>query len=421
MHALSSRCFNRLIFSFCLLAAAPSGVAAFERCDNANDLSATNHTFLQTETDDSDTLTTAKAIPNDSLPTDKGERKRLKAKIKKTGSWIKRFVRGFDDYDTEYIAPNYYNYTAMLQNTNFYQFYRFKGTDADGNSQSLQAAPQPGFKVGPYFGWRWIFLGYTFDIGHPQSATKSTEFNLSLYSSMLGCDLVYIRNTGDFTLQKTSGFSDEIAHSVRRKKFSGLDTYTFSLGAYYVFNHRHFSYPAAFSQSTVQRKSCGSWLLGFNYSHQSVDFDHTRLPAPLVTPDEETGKVPLIDELKIAKTDYRNCSINGGYAYNWVFAKNWLFAVSLTPSLGLKWSKGERVRSEDIWENNIKNFKLDFISRVGLVWNNSHYFAGASVITHAYDYTKNKYSLSNYIHYVNIYAGFMFNKKRHYRNQPSRK
>ena len=193
MHALSSRCFNRLIFSFCLLAAAPSGVAAFERCDNANDLSATNHTFLQTETDDSDTLTTAKTIPNDSLPTDKGERKRLKTKIKKTGSWIKRFVRGFDDYDTEYIAPNYYNYTAMLQNTNFYQFYRFKGTDADGNSQSLQAAPQPGFKVGPYFGWRWIFLGYTFDIGHPQSATKSTEFNLSLYSSMLGClSLIHI-------------------------------------------------------------------------------------------------------------------------------------------------------------------------------------------------------------------------------------
>ena len=111
MHALSSRCFNRLIFSFCLLAAAPSGVAAFERCDNANDLSATNHTFLQTKADDSDTLTTAKTIPNDSLPTDKKEGKHLKAKIKKTGSWIKRFVRGFDDYDTEYIAPNYYNYT----------------------------------------------------------------------------------------------------------------------------------------------------------------------------------------------------------------------------------------------------------------------------------------------------------------------
>ena len=419
MHALSFHRFNRLLLTCSLLAVAPTDAAAFGRCDDTDGLNAASDTAFSVCAGDADAHT-AKATHNDSLSAEKDEGKRLKAKIRKTGSWLKRFIRGFDDYDTEYIAPNYYNYTAMLQNTNFYQFYRFKGTDAEGNSQSLQAAPQPGFKVGPYFGWRWIFLGYTFDLGHPQSATKSTEFNLSLYSSMLGCDLMYIRSTGDFTLQKTSGFSDEIAHSVRRKKFSGLDTYTFSLGAYYVFNHRHFSYPAAFSQSTVQRKSCGSWLLGFNYAHQSVDFDHTRLPAPLVTPDAQTGKIPLIDELKIAKTDYRNCSINGGYAYNWVFAKNWLFAVSLTPSVGFKWSKGERVRSEDIWENNIKNFKLDFISRVGLVWNNSHYFAGTSLITHAYDYTKNKYSLSNYINYVNIYVGFMFNKKRHYRNQPSR-
>ena len=420
MNLLQARHLALTSFIYCTTAATCSYATAFERnglqgmtevgC-SAQPAGTSFNTKTTTDSAKQDSIDTFSA---DSQYKDDRGKATFRTKIKKTGSWIKRFFKGFDDYDTHYITPNYYNYTAMLQNTNFYQFYRFKGSDENANSQVLQAAPEPGFKIGPYFGWRWIFLGYTFDIGHPQSATQSTEFNLSLYSSMLGCDLVYIRNTGDFTLKKVSGFSENISHNVRNQQFSGLDTYTFSIGAYYVFNHRHFSYPAAFSQSTVQRKSCGSWMLGFNYSHQKVKFDYTRLPAPLITPDEETGKMPLIDELKINKVDYHSYSLNGGYAYNWVFAHNWLFSLSLTPALSLKWAKGERLRGESIWMN-MKNFKFDFISRAGLVWNNAHYFAGASLITHVYDYQKNKYSLSNHINYLNIYVGFMFNKKKQYR------
>ena len=43
--------------------------------------------------------------------------KRIKTKVKHTGSLLYRFVKSFDDYDTTYISPNYYNYTTMLQNT----------------------------------------------------------------------------------------------------------------------------------------------------------------------------------------------------------------------------------------------------------------------------------------------------------------
>ncbi len=339
----------------------------------------------------------------------------VKTRLKRTGSWLKRFIKNFDEYDRTYIAPNYYNYTAMLQNTNFYQLYRMTGTDKDGNHQTIQVTPSPSFKVGPYFGWRWIFLGYTFDVSHPRSAVKTTEMNLSLYSSMLGCDFVYIRNTGDFSIRKVSGFSDEISHSVKGRKFSGMDAYTFSANVYYVFNHRHFSYPAAYAQSTVQRKSCGSWILGLNYSQQQINFDYTRLPSELVTPLPGSVETPVMDELKISKIDYKSYSISGGYAYNWVFAPKWLFSVSLTPAIGLKQAKGERIRREDIWMN-VRNLKFDFISRAGLVWNDSHFFAGASFISHLYDYQKNSYSLSNNINYLNVYFGFMFHRKRQYRN-----
>ena len=339
----------------------------------------------------------------------------LKQKIKKKANIFARFIKSFDEYDTTYISPNYYNYTAMMQNTNFYQVYRLQATNAAGHTQSLHIAPTPSFKVGPYIGWRWIFLGYTFDIGHPKSATKTTEFNLSLYSSMLGCDLVYIRNTGDFTIRKAEGFGENADKMAKGMEFSGLDTYTTSLNAYYVFNHRHFSYPAGFAQSTVQRKSCGSWILGFRFDKQRTKFDHTRLPK-FITGSEPGAETPLIDEMKIAQLNYFNVSASGGYAYNWVFARNFLLSVSLSPSIGIKKMKGERLSGKEFWSN-IKNFNFDFISRAGIVWNNTHWFAGASFVGHLYDYRRDRISLSNSINYFNVYAGFNFNRKKQYRKK----
>jgi len=115
---------------------------------------------------------------------------KFKKKIKRTGNIFYRFLKNFDDYDTTYITPNYYNWTTMLQNTNYFQTCKLAGRSQDGVSQSLATRPAPNIKVGPYLGWRWIFLGYTFDVRHPRTMGKSSEFNLSLYSSMLGCDFV---------------------------------------------------------------------------------------------------------------------------------------------------------------------------------------------------------------------------------------
>lgn len=340
-----------------------------------------------------------------------------KVRIKRAGNWIKRFVRSFDDYDTNYIAPNYYNYTAMLQNTNFYQLYFLQGTDASGHRQILQISPSPSFKIGPYFGWRWLFLGYTFDVIHPRAAVKTTEFNLSLYSSMLGFDFVRISNTGDFTIQRVTGFSDNISEAVKKKEFSGMDAYTLGANVYYVFNHRHFSYPAAYAQSTVQRKSCGSWMLGLSYSKQRINFDYTKLPSPLITPEtSEDGTTPLIDELKISQIDYSSFSVSGGYAYNWVPRRNCLLSISMMPSIGFKRAHGERLSGQSIWLN-VRNLNFDFVGRAGFVWNNTRYFAGISAVTHLYDYQKDSYSMKNLINYINVYAGFTFNKKRQYRNR----
>jgi len=339
----------------------------------------------------------------------------LRQKIKHTGNIFVRFIKSFDEYDTTYIEPNYYNYAAMWQNTNFYQSYILSATNSEGARQSLHLGPSPAVKMGPYFGWRWIFLGYTFDVGHPKAAGKSTEFNLSLYSSMLGCDLVYLRHTGDFRLRKAFGFGDLEPTAVRNLTFNGMDTYTVGLNVYYVFNHRHFSYPAAFAQSTVQRKSCGSWMLGFRYDHQKMKFDYTRLPQVLLATDAD-GDPLIFDEMKVSQINYTNYSLSGGYAYNWVFAHNFLLSGSAAPSIGFKKSKGERITGKRFWLN-VKDMNFDFIFRLGLVWNNTRWFAGASLVSHLYDYQRDRFSFTNSVNYVNVYVGLNFHRRKQYRHK----
>lgn len=335
----------------------------------------------------------------------------FRQKAKRTGNILYRFIKSFDDYDTTYIAPQYYNYAAMIQNTNSYQFYRLAATDKGGRRQIISMSPAYSFKIGPYFGWRYIFLGYTFDVLHPKASRRKSEFNLSLYSAMLGCDLVYIKNNGDFKLQKTSGFDGVERDEFKGAKFDGLETYTASISAYYVFNHRRFSYPAAFSQSTVQRKSCGSWMLGLRYDHQKMRFDYTRLPQKLIgVPGNET----IIDELKWEKIDYYAYSLTIGYAYNWVFAHNWLLGASIAPAIGYKRGKGERLRGDEVLIS-MKNLNFDFISRFGIVWNNTHWYAGLSLVSHWYDYHRDRLSLMNGANFLNLYVGFNFNRKRQYR------
>lgn len=88
--------------------------------------------------------------------------------------WNKLYtvVKRFSQIDTAYIEPQRYNYALMLQNTNTYEMYRI----SNRLHQTVQLSPRMGWRVGPYFGWRWIFLGYTIDVTHLKGDNKRKEF-----------------------------------------------------------------------------------------------------------------------------------------------------------------------------------------------------------------------------------------------------
>ena len=156
---------------------------------------------------------------------------------------VKKTVRGFSAIDTNYVEPQHYNYTVMLQNTNTYEVYRL--TTESG--YSITFAPQPSVKLGPYVGWRWIFLGYTVDLTHISSGDKKTEFDLSLYSSQIGIDLFYRKTGNDYRIRSISIGKDIDTSPLHNTKFDGLSASIKGFNLYYIFNHKKFSYPAAYS------------------------------------------------------------------------------------------------------------------------------------------------------------------------------
>ena len=86
---------------------------------------------------------------------------------------------------------------------------------------------------------------------------------------------------------------------------------TLNLNAFYVFNSRRFSYPAAFSQTYIQRRSAGSFLLAFSGQGQ-------------------LGKLKMEKNL-----DFKMMKIGlgAGYGYNFVPRKGWLLHISALPAL----------------------------------------------------------------------------------------
>lgn len=330
--------------------------------------------------------------------------------FRRIGKVFTKIFKNFNDIDTNYIEPQHYNYTLMLQNTNTYEIYKLESK----SGQYITFAPKPTIRIGPYVGWRWVFLGYTFDIGHISNDNKKKEFELSLYSSMFGIDLYYRKTGNDYRIREAyleDGMSSRVLKGI---PFSGLSVGIKGFDIYYIFNHKKFSYPAAFSQSTCQKRSCGSPLLGIGYTTHQLDLDYENLKEVVESNlNDKYQNVKLDSGLMFNKVRYSSYSISGGYAYNWVFARNWLFAASLSVALAYKKSTGDLHYKSEFSLRDFKfgDINIDGVGRFGIVWNNTKFYAGASTILHSYNYRKSQFSTNNVFGSLNIYFGINIGRK----------
>ncbi|MBO4905579.1 MAG: DUF4421 domain-containing protein [Bacteroidaceae bacterium] len=337
-------------------------------------------------------------------------------KLSAYGNIFVRFIDEFDRIDQSYVERNHYNFTAMLQGTSNYEFYWLSNRQLD---YSLGFAQHPDYRVGPYFGWKWLFLGYTFDVSNYSGSRRQTSrFEFSIYTSMIGVDLIWRRTGSDFYLRRISGLGDDAT------KFEGTDTRYINssmqaLNMYYIFNHRRFSNPAVYSQSTIQRRSAGSWQVGASIATQDIYFDYTLLPTELFASTSNISQLSTLERIKY--TDY---SVNFGYAYNFVFRRDWCLGISVLPALSYKWFSTQTVvvQNDAEQELSVSRFEKFFrqrgdiniggTARAGLIFNNGRWFAGAFAVLHDYNYKRSDIHFSNFFGTINACVGVYFQRKR---------
>ena len=130
------------------------------------------------------------------------------------------------------------------------------------------------------------------------------ELNFNGYGRRFGFDIIY-QDAKNYT-----GWHDHDGMERIELPDGILSVKTLNLNAFYVFNSRRFSYPAAFSQSYIQRHSAGSFLLAASGMGQHASLDWNQ-------------------EMDLKMT---NIALGAGYGYNYVPSQDWLLHISALPT-----------------------------------------------------------------------------------------
>ena len=163
--------------------------------------------------------------------------------------------------------------------------------------------------IGASVSYRGLSLGFSLNPAKLAGWNKDYELNFTSYGNRIGGDLVLTSAKTFKGVSEYGGTEHEIASG-------GVSMEMVQANAYYAFNHRRFSFPAAFSQSKVQRISCGTWLLGLSAFAGRME----------TQPEEVLGTAG-------ARLSAVNVAVGGGYAYNFVIRRKWLIHVSAVPTL----------------------------------------------------------------------------------------
>ena len=133
---------------------------------------------------------------------------------------------------------------------------------------------------------------------------RDYELNFNSYGKRFGFDIIY-QDAHNF-----KGWHDHEGMDRIVLPDGTLKVKTLNVNAFYVFNSRRFSYPAAFTQSYIQRRSAGSILLAASGQGQHATLDYTQ-------------KI----DMKMT-----NISLGMGYGYNFVPGEGWLLHISALPT-----------------------------------------------------------------------------------------
>ncbi len=207
---------------------------------------------------------------------------------------------------------------------------------------------------------------------------KDFELNLNAYGNRYGFDFIYqdARNFKGWYKEEGTGRIELPPDMLRLRSLN--------INGYYVFNYRRFSYPAAFTQSYIQRRSAGSFMLAASLQTQN-----------LKTEGELNSKLKAF-----------NIGLGAGYGYNLVVRRNWLFHLSALPTIIVYSHTSLKVEDEHL-PMNYRFPEFIVTGRGAIVRQIGRWFVGASMV---YNFTNignaNQLSVYNDKWRTRVFVGF---------------
>lgn len=261
-------------------------------------------------------------------------------------------------YDTNYVIRPEGKLTLKVRMNQTGNSFHAKGTVNDIYSKAdLQTSHKTTFSVAGIY--RGIGVGMAINPAKWKGIYKDYEFNLNYYSSKISVD---------FSYQRSESLAGDINgdRGAQHLQSGDVTMKVLNMVGYYSFNHRRFSYPAAFTQSYIQRRSAGSWLAGISYQGGSIK-----------TTDGLKARNPNAPDVRIY---VGHLGIGGGYGYNWVLGKKWLLHFSMLPTFVVYNRNNMTVNGERKKARRMR-FNMIFNERAAIVRNfSSRYFAGATLV-----------------------------------------
>ena len=209
--------------------------------------------------------------------------------------------------------------------------------------------------------YRGLAVSLAFNPAHLFGKKTSTEININSYSNRYGFDFIYETN-GEFEGEiDWDGEVYDLDTEIREKSLT--------INGYYAFNGRKFSYPAAFSQSYIQKRSAGSLMVGVSYHRTTVSVEE----------DEEVEYE--YDDIRKFKLSYASAGL--GYGYNFVPNSKWLIHLSALPTI-VFWRDNKIIKMVGVEAMSATFPEVAIVARFSLVHYFKHFFMG---LTTVYNYT----------------------------------
>jgi len=266
-------------------------------------------------------------------------------------------------YAQESSAPNPYYQEFHDHLTNRFYFSRkYTALKIDDKVEGITYLYMPNttlnMGVGTTYKNLTLNLAYGFGFLNPdqgQGETKYLDAQAHLYPKKMVIDLFLQLYRGYYLLPEGLGAGvgeNYFTHpDMRIRKFGA--------SAQYVFNNGKFSYRAAFLQNEWQKKSAGTFLLGFEIYGGIADEKSNLIPVHLMaSPDRNFQKMNFLE-----------FGPNLGYAYTLVIKKHFFITASAASNLSVGYSSLERnTGRSDQWGINPNYFLRGFVGYNSSKW-----------------------------------------------------